>query len=125
MLKGLNKLQIKARLTRAFIMVAGILATVAVIILVTMVVMSKIYAGTLVDYGFAQGNVGRAMSQLADSRSAMRGIIGYDNQDTIKHPASGPQRVQRKILQRNLKNLNLTWLQRRRKNCTEMLRRGL
>ena len=83
MLKGLNKLQIKARLTRAFIMVAGILATVAVIILVTMVVMSKIYAGTLVDYGFAQGNVGRAMSQLADSRSAMRGIIGYDNQDTI------------------------------------------
>ena len=31
MLKGLNKLQIKARLTRAFIMVAGILATVAVI----------------------------------------------------------------------------------------------
>jgi len=83
MLKGLNKLQIKARLTRAFIMVAGILATVAVIILVTMIVMSKIYAGTLVDYGFAQGNVGRAMSQLADSRSAMRGIIGYDNQDTI------------------------------------------
>ena len=39
------------------------------------------YASALVDYGFAQGDIGRAMAQFADSRSAMRGIIGYDEQE--------------------------------------------
>ena len=78
MLKKLNNLQIRDRLIRAFIMVAVILTMVSSIVLVTMIAISRIYASTIVDYGFAQGDIGRAMSQFADSRSAMRGIIGYD-----------------------------------------------
>ncbi len=84
MLKKLNNLQIRDRLTRAFIMVAVILTMVSAIVLVTMIAISRIYASTIVDYGFAQGDIGRAMSQFADSRSAMRGIIGYDEPDAIQ-----------------------------------------
>lgn len=83
MLKKLNNYQIKDRLVRAFIAVACILTTVSAVVLVTMVIVSNIYSSVLIDYGFAQGDIGRAMSQFADTRSAMRGIIGYDDQDAI------------------------------------------
>ncbi|MDE7030195.1 MAG: methyl-accepting chemotaxis protein [Lachnospiraceae bacterium] len=83
MLKKLNNLQIRDRLVRAFVTVACILTLVSASILITMIVMSRIYASTIVDYGFAQGDIGRAMAQFADTRSAMRGIIGYDDQDAI------------------------------------------
>lgn len=83
MLKKLNNLQIRDRLTRAFITVACILTLVSAVILITMIIMSRVYAATVVDYGFAQGDIGRAMAHFADTRSAMRGIIGYDDQDAI------------------------------------------
>lgn len=83
MLKKLNNLQIRDRLTRAFITVACILTLVSAVILITMIIMSRVYAATVVDYGFAQGDIGRAMAQFANTRSAMRGIIGYDDQDAI------------------------------------------
>lgn len=84
MLKKLNTLQIRDRLTRAFVMIAVILTIVSAIILITMIAMSRIYSSTIVNYGFAQGDIGRAMTQFADSRSAMRGIIGYDEPDAIQ-----------------------------------------
>lgn len=84
MLKKLNNLQIRARLVRAFITIAGILSVVSAVILITMFVLSQLYSSTLINYGFAQGDVGKAMSQFADSRSAMRGIIGYDDMEAIE-----------------------------------------
>ncbi len=83
MLKKLNQLHIQPRLMRAFIMIAGLLATVATIGLVTMIVLSTTYSASLTDYGFAQGDIGRVMAQFADTRSALRGVIGYDDQDAI------------------------------------------
>ena len=83
MLKKLNNLQIKDRLIRAFITVAVIMTTVSVVTLITMFVVSQLFSSALVNYGFAQGDIGRAMTQFADSRSAMRGIIGYDDQEAI------------------------------------------
>ena len=83
MLKKLNQLQIKDRLTKAFITVAVILTAVSAVVLIAMISMSQAYSKALIDYGFAQGDIGRAMTQFADSRSAMRGIIGYDDQEAI------------------------------------------
>lgn len=83
MLKKLNNLQIRDRLVRAFVTVACIMTAVSAIILITMFVISQLYSSALINYGFAQGDIGRAMSQFADSRSAMRGIIGYDEQEAI------------------------------------------
>lgn len=84
MLKKLNNLQIRDRLVRAFVTVACIMTAVSAVILIMMLVLSRMYASALVDYGFAQGDIGRAMAQFADSRSAMRGIIGYDEQEAIE-----------------------------------------
>lgn len=83
MLKKLNTLKIRDRLSRAFITIACMLTCVSAVILITMIVMSRLYASMIVDYGFAQGDIGRAMAQFADTRSAMRGIIGYDDMDAI------------------------------------------
>lgn len=83
MLKKLNNLKIRDRLIRAFITIACILSVVSAVILITMFIMSQLYSATVVDYGFAQGDIGRAMTNFADSRSAMRGIIGYDDQTAI------------------------------------------
>ncbi len=83
MLKKLNNLQIKERLTKAFVMVAGLLAAVALVGLVTTIIISNTYSKALVDYGFAQGDVGRTMAEFADCRSALRGVIGYEDQESI------------------------------------------
>lgn len=83
MLKKLNNMQIKDRLVRAFITVACIMTTVSLVTLITMFVVSQLYSSALIHYGFAQGDIGSAMTQFADTRSAMRGIIGYDDQDAI------------------------------------------
>jgi len=64
-------------------MIACMLAAVSAVVLITMIVMSRLYASAIADYGFAQGDVGKAMAQLADTRSAMRGIIGYDDMDVV------------------------------------------
>lgn len=83
MLEKLNNMQIKERLVKAFVMIAGLLAAVALMGLVTMIVVSSSYADALTNYGFAQGDAGKAMASFADARSALRGVIGYEEQSAI------------------------------------------
>lgn len=83
MLEKLNNMQIKERLVKAFVMIAGLLAAVALMGLVTMIVVSNSYADALTNYGFAQGDAGKAMASFADARSALRGVIGYEEQSAI------------------------------------------
>lgn len=79
MYEKLNKYRIKERLVRGFVIASGIPAVVAVVALVTMIIVARIYSGALEDYGFAQGNVGKAMTYFAETRSTLRGAIGYDD----------------------------------------------
>ena len=83
MLEKLNGMRIRERLKRAFTLISAMMATVAVVGVIAMVIMSNLYADALVDYGFAQGDVGRAMASFADTRSALRGPIGYEEQSAI------------------------------------------
>lgn len=83
MSKKLNKYRIKERLVRGFVIAAGIPAVVAVVALITLIVVSRVYANALTDYGFAQGDVGKTMAYFADARSALRGCIGYDEENAI------------------------------------------
>ncbi len=83
MLKKLNNMQIRERLVKAFIFIAGSLAVIVAVGLITMIVVSNLYADALTNYGFAQGDVGQAMASFADARSAMRGVIGYEEQSSI------------------------------------------
>lgn len=79
----LGKYRIKERLEHAFLIASGIPALAAVATLVALIVVARIYSDSLVDYGFAQGDVGKTMTYFAETRSALRGVIGYDEQSAI------------------------------------------
>lgn len=82
-LEKLNKYRIQDKLVRAFVLTCGIPAVVAVAVLVSLIVVAVVYSGVLVDYGFAQGDVGKTMTYFAETRSALRGVIGYEEQSAI------------------------------------------
>lgn len=75
--------RIKERLTKAFVMVTSITAVAAVVGLIAMIVMSNRYAYALDYFGFAQGDIGKALVVFADARSSLRAAIGYSDQDAI------------------------------------------
>lgn len=84
MYERLNRYRIKERLVRGFVIASGVPALVAALVLVVLVVVAKIYANSMQDYGFAQGDVGKAMTYFAEARSTLRGCIGYDDEDAIE-----------------------------------------
>lgn len=80
----LKKEKIEKRLKRSFFTVASITAVAAIIALIAVVVISSRYSYALHNYGFAQGDIGRAMFEFADIRSSLRAAIGYDEPDAIE-----------------------------------------
>ncbi len=84
MSEKLNKYRIKERLVRGFVIASGIPAAVAAVALVAMIIVALRYSNALKVYGFAQGDVGKAMTYFAESRSTMRGVIGYDDEAVIE-----------------------------------------
>lgn len=88
MSKKLSKYRIEERLVHAFVIASGIPALVAVVAMIALIVVAKIYAGALHDYGFAQGDVGKTMTYFAETRSALRGCIGYDDKKSIENMRS-------------------------------------
>lgn len=83
--KKMDKYRIRERLVYGFITAAGIPAAAAVVALITVIVVAKIYAGALTNYGFAQGDVGKTMTYFSETRSALRGVIGYDEMSAIEN----------------------------------------
>lgn len=81
----LKNLKIKKRLTRAFIVIAGIASISAVIGAIAMVYISGEYSYALNNYGFSQGDIGKALIVFTDQRRAVRDIIGFVVQDDIDY----------------------------------------
>lgn len=76
--------KIQGRLTKSFRIVSLIGAIAAVLGVIMLAIVMTQYKSALVNYGFSQGDIGKAMVTFADSRSAARGIIGYNSDDLIK-----------------------------------------
>lgn len=75
--------KIQGRLTKSFRMVS-LIGTVAAVLGVIMLAIVMIqYKNALVNYGFSQGDIGKAMVTFAETRSASRAIIGYNDADLI------------------------------------------
>ncbi len=74
---------IKKRLTKGFIKVAVIGAVAAVIGIVALLIAAIQYEKALNRYGFTQGDIGKAMTAFSESRSALRAVVGYDDEDVI------------------------------------------
>ena len=80
---NLKKMKIKKRLTTGFVLAAAIASAAAILGVVALSVISSRYSYALTNYGFAEGDIGKAMAAFADMRSATRAVIGYDEQEWI------------------------------------------
>ncbi len=78
-----KKESIEKKLTNSFFKVAAIAAVAAVLGLAAMIFLSVRYSYALTNFGFAQGDIGRAMFDFADIRSSLRAAIGYDDQEAV------------------------------------------
>lgn len=78
-----NKENIEKKLTGSFFKVAAIAATAAIVGLIALIVIFNRYSYALTNFGFAQGDIGKALFEFADARSSLRAAIGYDNADAI------------------------------------------
>lgn len=87
---------IERKLTGSFFKVASIMAAVSILGLIALIVISNRYSYALKNFGFAQGDIGKAMFEFADSRSSLRAAIGYDEPDAIT--AVVEQHRQNKVL---------------------------
>ena len=76
--------RIQGRLTRAFRLITVISALAAVLGAVMLVIVMTQYKSALTNYGFSQGDIGKAMITFSDTRSATRAIIGYDDPSLIE-----------------------------------------
>ncbi len=75
---------IEKRLTKSFILVSTIMAITAFIGLIALITIANRYSYALTNFGFAQGDIGKAMFEFADIRSSLRAAIGYDDVDAIE-----------------------------------------
>ncbi len=78
-----KKESIEKKLTISIFRVATITAAAALIGLIVLIIISNRYSYALTNFGFAQGDIGKAMFEFADIRSSLRAAIGYDDADAI------------------------------------------
>lgn len=76
-----KNLKIQERLKKCFTVVALIASIAGVIGAIMMLIISTQYKHVLANYGFSQGDIGKAMIVFADARSAARGVIGYNDEN--------------------------------------------
>ena len=79
----LNEMRIQKRLTTGFIITTAITSIGAILGIIALIFISNRYTYALQNYGFSQGDIGKAMIMFADTRSSTRGIISYDDADLI------------------------------------------
>ena len=81
---NLQNMRIQKRLTTSFLIVVAVLSIAGIIAAVASFAMGRQYSAALVNYGFAQGDVGKMMTHFSNLRADTRAIIGYEDTDTIK-----------------------------------------
>ena len=78
-MQKLKDMKIKKRLNTGFKMVTGIATIAAVLGIIAMLVASGRYEYAMTNYGFSQGDIGKAMVTFSETRSALRAVVGYDD----------------------------------------------
>ncbi len=78
-----KKETIEKKLTASFFKVSTITAAATVLGVIAIIIISSRYSHALRNFGFAQGDIGKAMFEFADIRSSLRAAIGYDNEEAI------------------------------------------
>lgn len=83
MLKKLINQRIQKKLTSSSSLTVALASVAAIFAAIALFYLGTQYNHVLTYYAFPQGDLGVAMKELADVRSATRGAIGYNSQDKI------------------------------------------
>ena len=75
--------KIEKKLTVSIFKISAVMAAAALLGVIALIVISARYAYALQNFGFAQGDIGKAMFEFADIRSSLRAAIGYDDEEAI------------------------------------------
>ena len=82
--KNMNvKDSIRKRLNKSFAIISLVCSIGLVICDISLFAISSQYHNALTNYGFAQGDIGKAMTTFSETRSALRAVIGYDDESEI------------------------------------------
>ena len=84
MFEKLKRMRIQKRLTNSSTITVSIASTAAIIAAIFLFYIGSQYNHALTYYAFPQGDLGLAMKELADVRSATRGAIGYEDEDKVE-----------------------------------------
>lgn len=99
-----KRMKIRKRLTTGFILIIAIASISSIVGIIAMLNLSSKYTHALKNYGFSQGDIGKAMTAFAETRSALRAVIGYDdNEDILK--VKNIHEQQKENFQNHLKNI--------------------
>ncbi len=83
MFKKLKKMRIRKRLIYSYRLLSGISTLTILLVGAVMMILAHNYRYALKNYGFSQGNIGKAMTAFSDSRSAARAVIAYSDPNRI------------------------------------------
>ena len=75
---------IQTRLNKGFLKVSGIVSIAAIIGIAAILLISWRYQRVLNYFAFPQGDIGQAMTEFAEARSALRAAIGYEDKSLIQ-----------------------------------------
>lgn len=82
MKKG-HDLKIRERLSKSYLQVIFIASISAIVGIIALLVMTRMYNNALNNYGFSQGDIGKAMTAFSGARSEVRAAVGYMDEDII------------------------------------------
>lgn len=82
MKKG-HELKIRERLSKSYLQVIFIASISAIVGIIALLVMTRMYNNALNNYGFSQGDIGEAMTAFSGARSEVRAAVGYMDEDII------------------------------------------
>lgn len=74
---------VRQRVQTSFTIVSVMLGCAALIGIIAVFTMTSLYESALKNYGFSQGDIGKAMVALSESRSSLRAAVGYVDHDEI------------------------------------------
>ena len=82
MKKG-HELKIRERFSKSYLQVIFIASISAIVGIIALLVMTRMYNNALNNYGFSQGDIGKAMTAFSGARSEVRAVVGYMDEDII------------------------------------------
>lgn len=76
-------MKIRERLSKSYLQVIFIASISAIVGIIALLVMTRMYNNALNNYGFSQGDIGKAMTAFSGARSEVRAAVGYMDEDII------------------------------------------